>query len=264
MREKLGQHFLKNKSAINKIIAALDIKTGETVIEIGPGEGALTFPLAEECAAKNSGLIAIEKDETLAQELKQKFDKNGAIKIITGDVLEVLPTFSINLKTKIAGNIPYYITGKLLRTISELENKPALAVLMVQKEVAERIAANPPKMNLLAAATQFWSKPEIIMKLKPGDFDPPPEVDSAVIKLTTKSAIASEAKQSIGYYKLIRIIFKQPRKTLINNLKEGVNMPKTGLENALKTAGLPLNCRPQNLSLENIINLLCFFKDYIV
>ena len=293
MSQYLGQHFLKNTSAIKKIVAVLDIQQRETIIEIGPGKGALTFPLAEECAQKKCRLIAIEKDHSLAQDLESKImlssyslchskldlesrnldprvkpEDDNYIQIITGDALKELPELVSKLKIvnyKLVGNIPYYITGKLLRTISELKNKPPhllyrcggkpkLSVLMVQKEVAERICATPPKMNLLAAATQYWTNPKIILNLKAKEFDPPPEVDSAVIKL--KSKIQNlEPKIAKKYYKLIHVIFKQPRKTLLNNLKEGTHVPKEELETMIKSLDLPLNCRPQNLTIEKILKL---------
>ncbi len=270
----LGQHFLKNDSAIKKIIAALDIKPGETIIEIGPGKGALTFPLAEECIQKKCHLIAIEKDQELFSTLKEKYKDNENITVIEGDVLKILTDLTDDKKQvvsnyKIVGNIPYYITGKLLRTISELQNKPITSVLMVQKEVAERICATPrlrqgfdgqegysgqAKMNLLAAATQYWADPELILRLKASEFDPPPEVDSAVIKLATKTLATSELEAD-NYYKLIHIIFKQPRKTLANNLRAGLNISREEIEKILSLLKLPLNCRPQDLSVEQIIKL---------
>ncbi|MDO8442649.1 MAG: 16S rRNA (adenine(1518)-N(6)/adenine(1519)-N(6))-dimethyltransferase RsmA [bacterium] len=288
MSTKLGQHFLKNDSAIKKIIAALDIQPGETIIEIGPGKGALTFPLLEECAQKKCRLIAIEKDAVLAQNLESKImplpralchsaldaesrimdprvslhspeDDNRNIKIITGDALEILTDLTNDKRLiinsyKIVGNIPYYITGKLLRTISELKNKPKLSVLMVQKEVAERICATTPKMNLLAAATQYWASPKIILNLKAKEFDPPPEVDSAVIKIATRTLATSELEAE-KYYKLIHIIFKQPRKTLANNLKDGLEISREETEKILNTLGLPLNSRPQDVSVEQILKI---------
>ena len=289
MPQRLGQHFLKNKLAINKIIAALDIKNEDAVIEIGPGKGALTIPLSEDCSGKNCKLIAIERDAELAKFLDENLKPaNPNLQMVEGDALKVLPELISKLKLekfKIVGNIPYYITGKLLRIISELEHKPELTVLMIQKEVAERIVAHPPKMNLLAAATQFWADPEIILKLKPADFEPAPEVDSAVIKLTTKSVIASPACRQAGkakpclpagrnllrrmaansevpamtekkYYQLIHTIFKQPRKTLLNNLRDGLDTPREALEKALGSINLPINARPQDLSIENIKSLL--------
>src|SRR3989344_5282020 len=144
MYQKLGQHFLKNRSAITKIVSALELHGGDFVIEIGPGTGALTIPLAKKCAELNCQLVAIEKDPLLARELSRKMSATRGV-----------------------------------GTIGELEHKPALTVLMIQKEVAERLTAKPGKMNLLAAATQIWAEIKIIAKLKPNDFSPPPKVESA-------------------------------------------------------------------------------------
>ncbi|MEK7463155.1 MAG: rRNA adenine dimethyltransferase family protein, partial [Patescibacteria group bacterium] len=289
-------HELDKKSP-DELKKSLERKqSGETIIEIGPGKGALTFPLAEECIQKKCRLIAIEKDIQLACNLESKImsssyplchSREGGnpedagsrikcgmtdggrenVKIITGDVLEMLPKLVSKLEIvslrdisrreinyKLVGNIPYYITGKLLRTISELKNKPSVSVLMVQKEVAERICAATPKMNLLAAATQYWADPEIILHLKAKEFDPPPEVDSAVIKLATRTLATSELETK-NYYKLIHIIFKQPRKTLANNLKDGLGISRAEIEKILNSLNLPLNSRPQDISIEQIIKL---------
>ena len=201
MKKSLGQQFIKNKTANEKIIAALDLKPEKTVIEIGPGEGALTFPLLK----KGARVIAIEKDLLLVERLKVG-GKRKNLEIINGDILKILPELPLTLHPKLSnyklvGNIPYYITGKLLRILSELENKPSLTILMIQKEVAERLTAKPPKMNLLAAAVQFWAEPKIIFTLKPTDFNPLPKVDSAAIKLTPLPS-ALEANPE-NYYKFL-------------------------------------------------------------
>jgi len=255
MPQYLGQHFLKNTDAIKKIIAALDIQNEEIIIEIGPGKGALTFPLAEECIQKKCKLIAIEKDSELFSNLKEKYKANESISIIEGDVLKELVKITDQFKNyKLVGNIPYYITGKILRTISELKNKPDISVLMVQKEVAERISGQPPHNNLLAAATSVWANTEIILNLKASEFDPPPEVDSAVIQLAPNKKILSE-KELVGFYKLIHVIFKQPRKTLLNNLKNGLQITRAEAEILLDSINLPLNSRPQDVSTEQILKL---------
>src|SRR3989344_1295860 len=130
MRQKLGQHFLINKSAISKIVAALNLRPNDTIIEIGPGKGSLTLPLIKICQEINCQLIGIEKDPTLAKELGENIQiTNPKLQIIEGDALQALPNIIHNSlfkihEYKIVGNIPYYITGKLLRVLSELENKP--------------------------------------------------------------------------------------------------------------------------------------------
>lgn len=254
MNKNLGQHFLINKSAIKKIVAALDLKPSDIIIEIGPGKGALTDELVSQLTGKlgYKKLILIEKDRDLAAGFYKKYFQNKQIEIINDDVLKILTSYVLPLKSyKIIGNIPYYITGKLLRILSELENKPKLTVLMIQKEVAERIVAIPPQNNLLAAAVQFWAKPKILFTLKPKDFNPPPKVNSAIILLTPKPYTLNPD----AYYKLIRIIFKQPRKTILNNLKTGLKMPKNEIGTSLKSIGIRPNDRPQNLSLKQLFKL---------
>lgn len=257
MGERLGQHFLTNKQAVAKIVASLNLQDKETIIEIGPGEGVLTFPLIEACKKTGLKLIAIEKDWLLAENFK-KFDSKE-FEIRAGDALKLLPSVvdsaqNAQNKLKIVGNIPYYITGNLLRTISELKNKPILTVLMIQQEVAERLSAKPPKMNLLAAATQIWADPELILKLKPDDFNPPPKVNSAVISLKLRTFGLSES-QITAYYRFIKALFKQPRKTAANNLSDGLEITKPEAEKLIGFVNLPKNARPQDFNLEKIIEL---------
>src|SRR3989338_3123461 len=249
MKQRLGQHFLINKSAIKKIVSALDLQNNDTVIEIGPGKGALTEPLITKLQnCKIAKLILIEKDPSLVYKLKSLKNKIFPnLEIVGGDALKIIPELISNQQSaisnyKIVGNIPYYITGKLLRI---------LGVLMLQKEVAERICAEPPRMNLLAAAVQFWAEPKILFSLKSGDFQPPPKVQSAVIKLTPKPYTINPE----NYYKLIKILFKQPRKTLLNNLQNGLKIPKEKIRNELKKQEINPEIRPQNLRIKQIESL---------
>lgn len=265
MPSKLGQHFLKNRGAIKKIVSALNLKNGETVIEIGPGHGALTGELRIQNYELR--IIGIEKDKSLALSLKKKYAADANIEIINGDALKILPKLFTNCHLpftnyKLVGNIPYYITGRLLRILSEMENKPQLLVLTLQKEVAERIAAKPPQMNLLSAITQFWAEPKIIARLKPNDFSPPPKVESAIIKLATRvQPLATSIKSQAIYYKFLKIIFKQPRKTILNNLRAGLKISPEELLKALKNHSLTGAERPQDLNLETLIKLSVFLKD---
>jgi len=242
---------LVNKAAIAKIISALDLQKSDVVVEIGPGGGALTLPLLEKCQDLNCRVVAIEKDAKLAAALGNR-TKNTRAEVMVGDALKLLP--EIAAPYKLVGNIPYYITGKLLRTLGEMEKKPDLIVLTIQKEVAERLTAQPPRMNLLAAATQIWSKPRIIARLKPKDFRPPPKVDSAVIKLEIEPKI--EEKPALErYYRLIKILFKQPRKTVLNNLSTGLKIGKNEAVEIAKKCGLTGAERPQNVSLSQALQM---------
>ena len=270
---RLGQHFLINRAAIKKIVAALSLESGDHVIEIGPGKGALTYPLAKRCAEIGCTLVAIEKDRELAAALTARFSKNPATRIETGDAREILPQLVWKLSAgggsafggeignppagragwKLVGNIPYSITGALLRVVSELEHKPTVAVLTIQREVAQRIVAQPPRMNLLAAITQTWAVPKIIAALKPTDFIPPPTVDSAVITLTPRTG-APALREAQQRYALFKILFKQPRKTVFNNLRAAL-----GAETARRILGkhsISGTARPQDLDLSTLTALV--------
>lgn len=256
---KLGQHFLINKNKIKKIVEALNLKSGDVIVEIGPGHGELT----RELRIKNRELkiIAIEKDRDLATELKKNLPE---IEIMEGDVLKILPKIAqssiLNSQSyKLIGNIPYYITGYLLRTIGELENKPELVVLTIQKEVAERIVAEPPKNNLLAASVQFWAEPGIVDYISKNDFEPKPKVDSAIIKLTTNDQLLT-TKETENYYKFIKILFKQPRKTILNNLTAAKVWTKEEIFENLDKIGINPQARPQNLKIKDILELSRLFN----
>jgi 16S rRNA (adenine1518-N6/adenine1519-N6)-dimethyltransferase len=215
--KKLGQHFLKNKSALRFIAESLEVSADETIIEIGPGHGELTDFLITTPAIK---IIAIEKDENLYDAFLKAFQKDGRVTAARGDALKILPVVTQNSELKnqhykIAGNIPYYITGHLFRILSELENKPERCLFTIQKEVAERICSVPPRMNRLSASVQFWANAKMIKSLPASDFNPPPKVASAIISLETKPGVNFDAT---SYYAAIRSIFAQPRKTLLNNL----------------------------------------------
>ncbi len=296
MGKYLGQHFLINKNKLRKIVEALDLKAGDVVIEIGPGHGELTREIIaklQNCKIKK--LIAIEKDEKLTRDLRNKIYDLGLknIEIIEGDVLKILPqiinsivgtsdvpTIKNNFRTsdvqklKLVGNIPYYITGHLFRIIGDLKNKPSLIVLTVQKEVAERVCAlrqaqGKPKMNLLAASIQFWAEPKIIGSVSKKDFRPQPSVDSAIIKLKTADTFTCESRlekergmrEEKRYYSLIKILFKQPRKTILNNLISGFkNKKREEITDKLTKLKINPQDRPQNLKIEQICQLSTLFE----
>jgi 16S rRNA (adenine1518-N6/adenine1519-N6)-dimethyltransferase len=258
-KKSLGQNFLTDKNKIRNIVSALDLKNGDTVIEIGPGHGEITKELGIRSKGLGIKIIAIEKDERLAEKFREDIKTDGNnIEIITGDALKILPQLVINhlLQTthyKLVGNIPFYITGFLLRVLSELDKKPDTMVLTLQKEVAERICARSPKMNLLAASVQYWANPEIVEIIPKKYFNPIPKVDSAVIRMTMKKPERKKDRQE-NYYKFIKILFKQPRKTILNNLsvKKGSAEANIG---KLRNLGIDPALRPQDLSTENIAQL---------
>lgn len=265
LQKSLGQHFLNNQKAVVDIVAAVGVAQGDVIIEIGPGAGAITKPLAELCAKHGAQLFAIEKDTKLVIDIQNNIPLLAG-HVEHGDALELLPALiqKLNPKTyKIVGNIPYYITGHLLRVIGELEHKPTKTILMIQKEVAERVSSKAPHMNLLAAATQFWGDIKILFTLKPKDFTPPPEVSSAVISIATKISAQptpSDLQPDI-YYKFIKIAFKQPRKTLLNNLTEGFpEIPREKIGEMMSKNGLAPAVRAQDLDVEKLMATAALFE----
>jgi 16S rRNA (adenine1518-N6/adenine1519-N6)-dimethyltransferase len=279
--QKLGQHFLKNTAVLEKIVSALALADGDRVIEIGPGHGELTAPLVHAARGKHCEIFCIEKDHSLIGGLElfavsENSANDARIKIIEDDALKLLPEIITKKisdaspsRYKIVGNIPYYITGKLLRTVSELEQKPEKTVLLIQKEVAERICAAPPAMNRLAASVQFWASANIIAYVPRKDFSPAPDVDSAVIVLDTKifsgkPALGSTARGAAArdldpalYYRAVRAIFAQPRKTLLNNLSAaaGKSIKKDDVCAQIKKIGIDPDARPQDLSIDQIASI---------
>ena len=233
MKKYLGQHFLKNKKILEEIARLAELSKKDIVLEIGPGHGELTEFLAQ-AAGK---VIAVEKDRELIPFLEEKFKNQKNVKIISGDILKIR---NLRVKNyKIVANIPYYITSRFLRTFLEANpptgGKPKLMVLMVQYEVAKRICAKPPEMNLLALSVQAYARPKFIRKVSRGNFSPPPEVDSAVIKITH----GRPAPQAEKILKIARRAFQQKRKMLRHSLK-GLDLPAQHQ-----------NKRPQELSLED-------------
>lgn len=256
--QRLGQHFLKNKSAVRESIDALGIETNDIVIEIGPGEGALTFDLLSTCERIGAHLVVIERDENLAQQLQIRFESQGKeVMVVTGDALIELPRIVALYQKKVIrviGNIPYYITGYLLRVLSELSKKPARIVLMIQKEVADRLIAKPPKMNILAASVCFWAKPAVIKSLKQSDFSPPPKVLSSIITLSP--LLEKREIDEKLYFKLLHIVFKQPRKTLLNNLAHSDYFPnKNAVQQFIEQHDFTTTTRAQELSVDTLIAL---------
>ena len=260
--QKLGQHFLKDGSVLRAIAEAVEPRDGETIIEIGPGHGELTAELVSSCQLLGSRekpchIVAIEKDVRLIESLRKKFIAATDVEIIEGDALRILPVITNNyqLKTKnyvIIGNIPYYITGRLLRVLGELEHKPSRIVLTIQKEVAERIVAEPPRMNRLAAIVQFWAEPKILRIVPRTAFRPEPDVDSAVVTLSTKQRTA----KTVGfpaYTETVRRLFAQPRKTVLNNLRAAA--PPEDVLRALQATGVAPDLRPQDLAVQTITDI---------
>ncbi len=252
-----GQNFLIKEEVYDEIIANADLKPDDIVLEVGPGLGFLTAKLA----SKVKQVIAVELDDKLAEILRIGLMSRGVknVEVVNKNVLD----FSIfhrkkggvvqNLKYKIVANLPFNITSIFLRKFLEADVKSELMVLMLQKEVAERIVAKPPKMSLLAVSVQLYSQPEIIKIVPADNFWPKPAVDSAVIKLKIKSQKSKVSEKD--FFRLVKIGFSSKRKMLKNNLANGYKIEPNEVENKLKNIDLDVKIRAEGLSVDNWLKL---------
>lgn len=249
-----GQHFLINPQVLEKIVAAANLSRQDTVLEIGPGLGTLTQALAQRAGR----IVAIELDPKLSAAAREILSPYKNVEIITGNFL-TLPIVPFQLTTgnyKLIANLPYHITGRALRKILTHEPKPTMAVLMVQKEVAERITARPGNMSVLSVMCQLYAAPTIVATVPRENFWPQPEVDSAVVTLRVCSSeeLAKMLKIEISAEDVMRVVkigFAARRKTLANNLRAVFTSPSS----VLRFLRLLEKCRAQELSIEQWISL---------
>ncbi len=258
-KKSLGQNFLISPGVVSRIVSAGDIVTGETVIEIGPGKGVLTKALLD----SGAHVRAIEKDDRLIPVLQQTFAKEiseGKLELIHGDVLESEVITSINSSGnyKVIANIPYYITGQIIRTFLSMASKPSNMILMVQKEVATRIIARDNKESILSLSVKAYAKPELVMNVSRGNFFPVPNVDSAVIKLSDIQNPFVDSVQEERFFEIVKTGFAQKRKKLSSNLEnvfDGEESGKNKLAEIFENLGLEKNIRAEDVPLEKWIEL---------
>lgn len=252
-KKSLGQNFLKSEGALSKIAEAGEIKQDEWVLEIGPGQGVLTKKLLE----KGAKVLAVEKDRLLIVELKKRFKdeiENNNLTLLENDILnfDIEKTPIKNNPYKIIANIPYYITGEILRMALSKWRQPNLMVLMVQKEVAKRICAKDNKESLLSISVKIYGKPEIIGIVKAGSFVPAPKVDSAIIKISNISKDALKELDEETFFEIVKTGFAHKRKMVVNNIKSVLG---ERTETIFKTLLLDTKKRPEDLNLENWIQI---------
>lgn len=216
----LGQNFLRDERILRRILDAAGLKKTDVVLEIGPGTGILTKALA----ARVKKVIAVEKDPHMVEILKEELKNFNNVEIVLGDILDTKYQI-LNTKYKVVANLPYYITSPVIRKFLETGRKPTLMVLMVQKEVAQRICAKPPNMSLLAVSVQFYGKPEIISYVSKNSFWPVPKVDSAILRLKP-TIVGFQQDMQTNFFRVVRAGFRQPRKQLGNNLPKELLISK--------------------------------------
>lgn len=255
MPTKLGQNFLTDPAIAEKIIESANLSKSDNILEIGPGKGILTKYLAE----KAGRVLAVEIDEKLISLLEEKFNGSSA-KIITGDILKInLPKIieENNFQNyKVVANLPYYITSKIIRLLLETKYPPSEMILMVQKEVGERIVARDGKESILSISVKFYAEPEILFFVPKEKFSPIPKVDSAVIRIKRKNNIPDVDIKK--FFSLVRSGFSSKRKMLVNNLSSGLHIPKAEATEIIKKIGLDSKQRAEKLELEKWLKLYKF------
>ena len=251
-RKSLGQNFLTDQKSLQKIVQIAQIDQRDSVLEIGPGLGNLTFLLAA-CAKE---VTAVEIDPNLIPILQSIFANTGNVHVIQGDILNMRISEIIQRpEYVVAANIPYYITSALFRHLLEAGNRPARMILTVQNEVAERICAQPGEMSLLALSVQVYGRPEIKAKIPASAFYPQPEVDSAVVRVDLFDTLPIESGQLNLFFRLAKAGYSQKRKTMRNALSAGMAWSKESTSEYLDQAGIDPQRRAQTLSLSEWIIL---------
>jgi 16S rRNA (adenine1518-N6/adenine1519-N6)-dimethyltransferase len=246
-KKSLGQNFLHDPQALEKIVVTAEVMPEDTVLEVGPGTGALTVFLAQSAAR----VIAVEIDDRLLPVLRQQLGDFPNVEIVHADILETNVEELVGDGDYIVvANLPYYITSAILRHLLEVEHKPKRLVLTVQQEVAERLIAGPGDMSILAVSVLFYGQPRIVSKLAPAAFWPRPDVASAVVRIDVYDDPIVDVPSEDLFFKVVRAGFGQKRKQLKNSLGAGLGMSHPQAGALLESAGVDPTRRAETLKLE--------------
>ncbi len=254
--KSLGQHWLKDPAILEKISSYADLTDDDTVLEIGPGLGTLTSVLADQAGH----VVAVEFDRQLAENLARPgLAKN--IEIINDDFLQ-FDLSKLPAGYKVVANIPYYITNKIVMKLLTADNKPSVATLLVQKEVAERLAAGPGQMSILTIAAQLYSTVELGQTIPANMFTPPPKVDSQVVILRPyplQDLVLQEGGQEKEFFRIVKAGFSERRKKLRSSLAGGLGISKPDAEKLLKKANINPNLRAQDLVISDWRDMMTIY-----
>jgi len=257
-RKRFGQNFLHDQNIIDKIIRSINPKPTQNIVEIGPGQGALTYPLLERLGHLN----AVEIDRDLIQILNQQSSEHGRLTIHEGDALK----FDFNQiaqsdnKLRLVGNLPYNISTPIIFHLLEYIDLIADMHFMLQKEVVERMAAEPNSKTYgrLTVMLQWYCDVDYLFDIPPGAFNPPPKVTSSLVRLTPKAAPLTQLNSTSQFSKLVSRVFQQRRKTLRNTLKNYLN------EDEILSLGISPTARPETLSVTDFANLSNLIKTDVI
>ncbi len=246
-KKSLGQNFLVDRRIVSRIISASELTPSDTIIEIGPGRGILTRPLAE----SGVELTAVELDDALAAALADEFAFQPNVSIVHGDArkVDIASLIPTDRPYKLIANLPYYAAQPIVRRFLEAERKPTVMVVMVQREVARNMAASPGNMSLLSVATQLYGSPRIVASVPPRAFRPAPKVTSSIVRIDVFPQPALHLDSIELFFTLVRAGFSAPRKQIHNCLQQGLSISRSEAEAILSDAGIDYKLRPQTLSL---------------
>ena len=249
-KKSLGQHWLKDPEILADIAEAAELTCDDVVLEIGPGLGTLTSRLL----ARANSVTAVEFDTDLARKLPGQFP-GKKLTVVNQDILQ----FDLNQlpkNYKVVANVPYYIISKIVEKLMTAENKPSVAVLLVQKEVAERIAAEAGNMSILSVSVQIFAEAELDIEVPRQFFTPPPKVDSQVVVLRTRNNPLITPEDQRDFFRIVKAGFSAKRKKLRSSLSGGLGIDKSAVEELLKNAGISPDARAEDLAIEDWKRLL--------
>lgn len=248
----LGQHLLISRKALNTVVDSAELSPADNVLEVGAGPGVLTRELAHRARR----VVAVELDRAVLPVLRETTAGLENVEIIPRNLLEIEPEEVFgDEEYKLVANLPYYITSLILRYLLESTHPPRILVVMVQREVAERLVAGPGEMSLLALSVQFYGVPRLIGYVPAGAFYPPPKVDSAVVRVDLHPTPLLDANASEMFFELIHAGFAEKRKQLHNTLARHLSAPREAIDSWLAQAGIDPMRRAQTLSMDEWLAL---------
>ena len=249
-KKSLGQHWLKDPEILADIAEAAELTGDDVVLEIGPGLGTLTSRLL----ARANSVTAVEFDADLARKLPGQFP-GKKLAVVNQDILQ-FDLSQLPKNYKVVANVPYYITSKIVEKLMTAGNKPSIAVLLVQKEVAERIAAEAGNMSILSVSVQIFAEAELDIEVPRQFFTPPPKVDSQVVILRTRNNPLITPEDQRDFFRIVKAGFSAKRKKLRSSLSGGLGIDKSSVEELLKNAGISPDARAEDLAIEDWKRLL--------
>lgn len=248
--KSLGQHWLKDREVLAHIADCAEITLDDTVLEIGPGLGTLTSVLL----ARAKKVVAVEFDGKLAKKLPGQFPGKN-LEVIQSDILS-FDLSDLPPGYKVVANVPYYITSKIIQLLMTAENKPSLTVLLVQKEVAERLAAQPGDMSILAVSAQLFAEAHLGDIVPAILFTPPPKVDSQVVILRTRPYPLVPKEQEKAFFRLVKAGFSAKRKKIISSLSGGLHKDKSDIVALLERAHISPDVRAEELAIQDWLRIM--------